>query len=181
MKINERKNQFQNRRAKSRKQKKKLESGTSATNMSSMESQIMSQSHMNSVSIANATNLSSLLDVKPKLEQSLHLQHLHAMGMGMTQMGLHHAHPLHSHLPPPPMPPSTVSNSHSSPSPTMMMNWISSVNVDWMFLLLWLLLSLFFILIWTFSWKLRILSNYAFYEIKILAVIFIQYFIVKHI
>jgi hypothetical protein len=92
----------------------------------SMETQQSIMSHhmtMTSTSIANATNLSSLLDVKPKLEHSMHLQHLHqmsAMGMGMTQMGLHHSHPsLHSHLPPLP---TSVANSQSSPSPTMLMN-----------------------------------------------------------
>lgn len=80
---------------------------------------------MNSMSMANASNLSSLLDVKPKLEPSFHLQHLHqmsAMGMNMTQMGLHGHHPAlhHSHLPP--HMPTSVANTHSSPSPTMLMN-----------------------------------------------------------
>ncbi|XP_070509187.1 homeotic protein caudal-like isoform X2 [Chironomus tepperi] len=105
---------FQNRRAKDRKQKKKIDAGIPI----SMNGQtILTQSHVNSSN--PHSNLSSLLDVKPKLEQSLHLQHLHqmsAMGMGMSQMGLH-PH-LHSHLPPP-MPP-TSSHSQSSPSPMMM-------------------------------------------------------------
>lgn len=75
---------------------------------------------MTSTSMANATNLSSLLDVKPKLEQSFHLQHLHQMSaMGMSQMGLHPHPAFHSNLPPLP---TSVANSHSSPSPTMLMN-----------------------------------------------------------
>lgn len=55
-----------------------------------------------------AGNLSHMMDVKPKMEPSLHhlqhLQHLSAMGMG--QMGLYP-----HHLPPPPMPPSSMNQS----------------------------------------------------------------------
>ena len=109
--------QFQNRRAKDRKQKKKIDAGIPI----SMNGQtILTQSHVNSSSNPHS-NLSSLLDVKPKLEQSLHLQHLHqmsAMGMNMSQMGLH-PH-LHSHLPPPMPPTSSASHPQSSPSPMLM-------------------------------------------------------------
>jgi homeobox protein CDX len=108
---------FQNRRAKDRKQKKKIDAGIPI----SMNGQtILTQSHVNSSSNPHS-NLSSLLDVKPKLEQSLHLQHLHqmsAMGMNMSQMGLH-PH-LHSHLPPPMPPTSSASHPQSSPSPMLM-------------------------------------------------------------
>ncbi|KAG5675585.1 hypothetical protein PVAND_005479 [Polypedilum vanderplanki] len=107
---------FQNRRAKDRKQKKKIDSGIPI----SMNSQtILSQSHINSSSTISS-NSHHLLDVKPKLEPSLHLQHLHqmsAMGMGMSQMGLHHAH-LHS-LAPMPSTQTPIPNSQS-PSPMLM-------------------------------------------------------------
>lgn len=105
---------FQNRRAKDRKQKKKMDAGS---NLSSNGQTLLSGTHPNSNSAM--TNLSGLLDVKPKIEPSLqHLQHLHqmgAIGMGIGQMGLHHPHhhSLHTHHlggpPPPPIPTSSIS------------------------------------------------------------------------
>ena len=77
---------------------------------------ILSQSHNNNQNTALA-NLTSMLDVKPKIEPSLHLQHLHqmsAMGMGMGQMGLHAHHALHSHHLPPSMTPTSMHQSLNS-------------------------------------------------------------------
>lgn len=88
---------FQNRRAKDRKQKKKIENGVGNGLSSNGQGMISQHNHQTST-------VTNLLDTKPKLEPSLHLQHLHqmsAMGMGMTSMGLHHPHhphhALHSH------------------------------------------------------------------------------------
>ncbi|CAO1371573.1 unnamed protein product [Diamesa hyperborea] len=107
---------FQNRRAKDRKQKKKMDAGG---NMVSSNGQtIISQSHNNNNHSSALANLSNMLDVKPKIEPSLeHLQHFHhmnAMGMGIGQMGLHAHHAMHSHHLPPPMPPTSM---HQSPNP----------------------------------------------------------------
>lgn len=105
---------FQNRRAKDRKQKKKIDAGG---NITSNGQSLLSGSHGSNNS---ASNLSGLLDVKPKMEPSLHLQHLHqmsAMGLGMSQMGLHHPHhPLHSHhlAPPHPLPPTSMNQSSTA-------------------------------------------------------------------
>jgi homeobox protein CDX len=106
---------FQNRRAKDRKQKKKMENGSS---LSSNGQSLLSGSHGNN---NTSSNLSGLLDVKPKMEPSLHLQHLHhqmgAIGIGMSQMGLHHPHhPLHSHhlAPPPPLPPTSMNQTSTA-------------------------------------------------------------------
>lgn len=97
---------FQNRRAKDRKQKKK---GDVSGNMTTSTGQtILSQTlNMNNQS---GPNLSSMLDVKPKIEPSLqHLHQIHQMNaMGMGQMGLY------PHHLPPPMPPSSI-NQVSNP------------------------------------------------------------------
>ncbi|CAO1314465.1 unnamed protein product [Diamesa serratosioi] len=106
---------FQNRRAKDRKQKKKMDAGGNVVPANGQT--ILSQSHNNNHNSALA-NLSNMLDVKPKIEPSLqHLQHLHqmsAMGMGMGQMGLHAHHALHSHHLPPSMTPTPMHQSSNS-------------------------------------------------------------------
>lgn len=97
---------FQNRRAKDRKQKKKSENGSAAAasvvNHLNGQSLVGHHHHSQHLGGGGQSMSSSLMDIKPKLEPSLHLSHLHpmsAMSMGMGSMGLHPAHhPLHSHL-----------------------------------------------------------------------------------
>lgn len=98
---------FQNRRAKDRKQKKKSENGSAAAAASVVnhlngQSLVGHHHHSQHLGGGGQSMSSSLMDIKPKLEPSLHLSHLHpmsAMSMGMGSMGLHPAHhPLHSHL-----------------------------------------------------------------------------------
>lgn len=97
---------FQNRRAKDRKQKKKSETGSVSTasvvNHLNGQSLVGHHHHTQHLGGGGQSMSSSLMDIKPKLEPSLHLSHLHpmsAMSMGMSSMGLHPAHhPLHSHL-----------------------------------------------------------------------------------
>lgn len=98
---------FQNRRAKDRKQKKKSETGPSVSAMNlNGQSLVGHHHHVGQHGLVGGQSMSSmsssLMDIKPKLEPSLHLSHLHpmsAMSMGMGSMGLHPAHhPLHSHL-----------------------------------------------------------------------------------
>lgn len=74
-----------------------MDSGVLPVNGQSMLSQ--SQNSINTTSVTSS-NLSSFLDVKPKIDPSIHLQHLHqmsAMGFGYDKMGLHAHHALNSH------------------------------------------------------------------------------------
>lgn len=70
--------QFQNRRAKDRKHKKKMDTGVP------MAMNGQSHSHNINTSSISTSNFSSFVDVKPKIDPSIHLQHLQQM----TAMGL---------------------------------------------------------------------------------------------
>ena len=78
--------------------------------MTSASGQTILSQTLNMNNNTSGANLSSMLDIKPKIEPSLqHLQHIHQMNaMGMGQMGLY------PHHLPPPMPPSSI-NQASNP------------------------------------------------------------------
>jgi homeobox protein CDX1/4 len=93
-----------------------MDNGVMPTNGQSMLSQ--SQNGINTSSIPTS-NLSSFLDVKPKIDPSIHLQHLHqmsAMGFGYDKMGLHAHHALNSHHLAHQLPPTSISQ-QSNPQP----------------------------------------------------------------
>lgn len=94
---------FQNRRAKERKQTKKRDDTPL----------MMSQSH---------AGLPNMMDIKPKQEPDLHLQHpaLHQMSAMMHQTYPHHvAVAAGLRLCPPPLSPATALTSSSTPNPTI--------------------------------------------------------------
>lgn len=86
-----------------------------------------SQNNILTTQVGSQSSLSTYLDVKPKLEPSISLQHLHqmsAMGFGYDKMGLHAHHALNSHHLAHQLPPTSMSqhpSSQPSSSPSMMM------------------------------------------------------------